>query len=251
MQFHNLRSLTEQAGYGVSAVVDGRDVYAGNAAGLKIRGISHTVCAEPGTVVYVAVDGRHEGCILISDRIKEDAAEAVRGLKTCGVSKTVMLTGDDPVIAGYVANATGIDEYHAGLLPADKVDEIERLIEDKPEKAKLVFAGDGVNDAPVLARADVGVAMGALGSDAAIEAADVVIMDDKPSRLVTAVKLSGRTLRIVKQNIIFAIAVKVIVLILSAFGVTNMWMAVFADVGVALLCVLSSLRNMKPVRENS
>ncbi len=243
-----IASLTEMAEYGVSAVVSGRDVYAGNAAGLKARGINHGDVRETGTKVYVAVDGRYEGCILISDVIKEDAAEAVKGLRACGISKTVMFTGDNPEIAEYVARTTGMDEYRAGLLPADKVDEVERLIAGKQEKEKLVFVGDGVNDAPVLARADVGVAMGALGSDAAIEAADIVIMDDKPSRLVTAVKLSGRTLRIARQNIVFAIAVKVIVLVLSAFGVTNMWIAVFADVGVALLCVLSSLRNLRPVR---
>lgn len=242
-----ITEMTELAGCGVYAVVDGRHIYAGNAAGLEDMGIRYEKYSEPGTVVYIAIDGKYAGCFIISDKIKEDSAAAVSGLKSCGVRKTVMLTGDNAAVAASVAEKTGIDEFHAELLPADKVSEVEKLIGGKGEKEKLVFAGDGVNDAPVLARADIGVAMGALGSDAAIEAADVVIMDDKPSKLVTAVKLGKRTISIARQNIIFAIAVKVIVLILSAAGLATMWMAVFADVGVALLCVLSSLRNIREI----
>ncbi|MDO4939535.1 MAG: heavy metal translocating P-type ATPase [Lachnospiraceae bacterium] len=244
-----VKEVMEMAGTGVTATVKGRHVYAGNAGGLEEVGMAFSKCEEVGTVVYVAVDGKYAGYILISDRIKEDAAEAISGLKACGIRKTVMLTGDNTVVADAVGGELGIDEVHAGLLPEDKVSEVERLLGEKSEKEKLLFAGDGVNDAPVLARADIGVAMGAFGSDAAIEAADVVIMDDKQSRLITAVKLSKRTVSIAKQNIIFAIAVKVIVLILSACGYATMWAAVFADVGVALLCILSSLRNMKPVQK--
>lgn len=241
--------VSETAGHGVSANVNGREVYAGNAGGLQEKGIQFEGCEKVGTVVYIAVDGKYAGYILISDRIKEDAREAIAELKRCGIRKTVMLTGDNKTVADSVAGILGIDEVHSQLLPTDKVNEVERLLKDKPEKEKLVFVGDGVNDAPVLARADIGVAMGALGSDAAIEAADIVIMDDKPSRLVTAVRLSKRTVSIAGQNIIFAIAVKVIVLVLSALGLATMWAAVFADVGVALLCVLSSLRNMRPLRK--
>lgn len=242
-------SVSETAGHGVSANVNGREVYAGNAGGLQEKGIQFEECEKVGTVVYTAVDGKYAGYILISDRIKEDARDAIAELKGCGIRKTVMLTGDNKTVADSVAGILGIDEVYSQLLPTDKVNEVERLLKDKPEKEKLVFVGDGVNDAPVLARADIGVAMGALGSDAAIEAADIVIMDDKPSRLVTAVRLSKRTVSIAGQNIIFAIAVKVIVLVLSALGLATMWAAVFADVGVALLCVLSSLRNMRPLRK--
>lgn len=246
-----ISSITETAGHGVSANVNGREVYVGNAGGLQEKGIQFEKCEKVGTVVYTAVDGKYAGYILISDRIKEDAREAVAELKKCGIRKTVMLTGDNKTVADSVADILGIDEVHSQLLPADKVNEVERLLKNKPEKEKLVFVGDGVNDAPVLARADIGVAMGALGSDAAIEAADIVIMDDKPSRLVTAVRISKRTVSIAGQNIAFAIAVKVIVLVLSALGLATMWAAVFADVGVALLCVLSSLRNLRPIQKKS
>ncbi len=245
-----INEVNESAGHGVSATVCGREVYAGNATGLYDKGICFEKCEKVGTIVYTAVDGKYVGYILISDRIKEDAGKAIAGLKECGIRKTVMLTGDNKTVSDRIAKELGIDEVYSQLLPTDKVNEVERLLKDKSEKEKLVFVGDGVNDAPVLARADIGIAMGAFGSDAAIEAADVVIMDDKPSKLVTAIKISKRTVSISRQNIIFAIAVKVIVLILGALGFATMWAAVFADVGVALLCVLSSLRNMRPVQSN-
>lgn len=242
-----INEVKETAGYGVTAGVRGHVVKAGNAGLLEKAEIVFESCSENGTVVYVAVDGRYEGCMVVSDRIKDDAVQAVSGLKKCGIRKTVMLTGDNSRAASYAAEQTGVDEVYSGLLPADKVEIVEKLIAENGEKEKLIFAGDGVNDAPVLARADIGAAMGAMGSDAAIEAADVVIMDDKPSRLVTAVKLARRTRRIAAQNTAFAIIIKILILILGAFGLAGMWAAVFADVGVALLCVLSSLRNMKRI----
>ncbi|HCC03214.1 MAG TPA: heavy metal translocating P-type ATPase, partial [Ruminococcaceae bacterium] len=190
--------------------------------------------------VYVAADNVYLGCLIIADEVKPDAAETMAALKSSGVKRTVMLTGDNPSAAKTVADQIGIDEVQAGLLPNDKVDAVEKLMQEK--QGSLVFVGDGINDAPVLARADVGIAMGALGSDAAIEAADIVLMDDKPSKLATAIRISRRTLRIVHQNIIFAIAVKLIVLILSALGIADMWAAVFADVGVSILAILNAMR---------
>ena len=199
-------------------------------------------CHLPGTIVHVAVDGEYAGHIVISDEVKEDAREAVSALRGAGVHKTVMLTGDAEPVAAQVAKDLGLDEYHAGLLPADKVDRMERLLAEKSPRGVLAFVGDGINDAPVLSRADVGIAMGGLGSDAAIEAADVVIMDDRPSKLATAIKISRRTLSIVRQNIVFALAVKALVLLLGAMGDANMWEAVFADVGVSVIAILNATR---------
>ena len=235
------------AGGLIRAVVDGKEIHVCNGNGLAYAGIAYEPVEEPGTIVYVASDGHCIGSMVISDRIKEDSEKAFREIKACGVRKTVMLTGDSKSAATEIAAKLGIDEVYSELLPADKVNVVEKLLAELSEKEKLVFVGDGVNDAPVLARADIGIAMGALGSDAAIEAADVVFMDDKPSKLATAIKLARRTISIARQNIIFAIAVKVIVLILTALGYATMWAAVFADVGVALICIISSLRNMKKI----
>lgn len=198
-----------------------------------------------GTIVYVAEENRYLGCILIADEIKADAAVCIRGLKEQGVKRIVMLTGDRKETAEHVAAQIGLTEVHAGLLPGDKVDEVERLIASGTSKGRLAFVGDGINDAPVLARADIGIAMGGLGSDAAIEAADVVIMTDEPSRITTAIRISRKTLGIVKQNIVFAIGVKILVLLLAAVGIANMWLAVFADVGVAVLAILNAMRAMR------
>ena len=242
-----ITQVEELAGHGIRAVVDGKEIHVCNGNGLAYAGIAYEPVEEPGTIVYVASDGHCIGSLVISDRIKADSEKAFKEIKACGVRKTVMLTGDSKSAATEIASKLGIDEVYSELLPADKVNVVEKLLTELSENEKLVFAGDGVNDAPVLARADIGIAMGALGSDAAIEAADVVFMDDKPSKLATAIKLARRTISIARQNIIFAIAVKVIVLILSAFGKTTMWAAVFADVGVALICIISSLRNMKKI----
>ena len=240
-----ITDVEEQAGHGVSAVVEGKTVLVGNSALMRAHGIAAAENKSLGTVVYVAVDGVFAGSVVISDEVREDAATTINSLHECGVKKTVMLTGDCAPIAAEVSRTLGVDEYHAELLPGGKVQEVERLMDGLSEKGKLVFTGDGVNDAPVLARADVGIAMGALGSDAAIEAADVVIMTDEPSKLATAIKLSRRTLTIVKENIIFALAVKFLVIILSAFGCASMWFAVFADVGVCILAVLNAMRCLR------
>lgn len=233
-------NVEEIAGHGVKAAVDGRTVLAGNGKLMRQAGIAYEEVPLPGTVVYVAADGVYLGCLLISDEVKPDAKEAIARLKAEGVKRTVMLTGDSRAVAQAVAQQLGIDEVHAELLPGDKVDAVEKLMQEKT--GSLVFMGDGINDAPVLARADVGVAMGALGSDAAIEAADVVLMDDKPAKLAAAVGISRRTLRIVRQNIVFALAVKLLVLVLSALGLANMWAAVFADVGVSVIAILNATR---------
>ena len=236
--------VTELAGKGVSSVVDGHNVLAGNH---KLMTKERVVVEEPteaGTVVYVAVDGAYAGHILIADQVKEDAQEAVAGLKARGIT-TVMLTGDNKAEAESVGRKLGLDRIYSQLLPEDKVNRVCELLAEKSEKGRLVFVGDGINDAPVLARADVGVAMGGLGSDAAIEAADIVIMDDKPSKLLDLMKISRQTLSIVKQNIVFALGVKLIVLVLSALGLANMWAAVFADVGVSMIAILNSLRALK------
>lgn len=232
----------EIAGHGVCAKVDGRTVCAGNSRLMKREGIKSEDCGLPGTIVHVAVEGRYAGHIIISDEVKEDAKTLTEHLKAAGVRKTVMLTGDTEATAKAVAERLGIDTYHAALLPGDKVDRVEALLAEKRPGTTLAFVGDGINDAPVLSRVDVGIAMGALGSDAAIEAADVVLMDDKPSKIALAMNISRKTLRIVKQNIWFALGVKGLVLLLGAFGMANMWEAVFADVGVAVIAILNAMR---------
>ena len=237
--------VEELSGRGVKAQVDGRLVCAGNDKLMEEIGVIWHPCHRLGTTVHVAVNCEYDGHIVISDELKPDAAEAVASLKRAGVRKTVMLTGDAKAVGESVAKELGIDEVHAGLLPGDKVDRVEALLREKSERGKLAFVGDGINDAPVLSRADIGIAMGALGSDAAIEAADIVLMDDKPSKLAEAMKISKRTLRIVRQNIVFALAVKAAVLVLSAFGLSNMWEAVFADVGVSVLAILNASRALK------
>lgn len=236
--------VTEIAGHGIAAVVGGHKVLAGNGKLMKREGISYEECETPGTVVHIAVDGKYEGCVTIADQIKEDAATAISGLKARGI-RTVMLTGDSKAVAEAVGRRLGIDEVHAELLPEDKVAEVEKLLAAKSPKGKLMFVGDGINDAPVLARADVGAAMGGLGSDAAIEAADVVIMTDEPSKLLSLMDIARKTLGIAKQNVVFALAVKLIVLVLSALGLVNMWAAVFADVGVSIIAIINAMRAMK------
>ena len=232
-------------GHGVSARVDGRLVQAGSGKLMERMGIPYRNCHRTGTIVHVAVDGEYAGHIVIAEEIKPDAADAVAALKSQGVRKTVMLTGDQPAVGESVAEALGIDEVHAGLLPADKVDHVEQLLGEKHGRGTLAFVGDGINDAPVLSRADIGIAMGALGSDAAIEAADVVLMDDKPSKIADAIRISRKTRRIVQQNIVFALGVKLLVLVLGACGVASMWAAVFADVGVSVLAILNAMRALR------
>ncbi len=234
--------VEEIAGHGVQASVDGRRVLAGNSRLMEREGISCHPCDLPGTIVHVAVDGTYAGHIVISDLLKKEAKTLVEGLKAAGVKRTVMLTGDTEATAKSVAGELGIDEYHAQLLPADKVAQVERLLANTSAAGRLAFVGDGINDAPVLTRADIGIAMGALGSDAAIEAADIVLMDDNPAKIVTAMRISRKTLRIVKQNIWFALGVKFAVLLLGAFGMATMWAAVFADVGVAFIAILNAMR---------
>lgn len=235
-------NVEEIAGRGVRAEAAGRTVCVGNSKMMDDLGIEWHDCHLAGTIVHVAVDGKYAGHIVISDVVKKDSAEAVMGLKRLGVERTVMLTGDREAVGKEVAEKLGLDEYHAGLLPADKVAQVERLISEKPAGKVLAFVGDGINDAPVLKRADVGIAMGGLGSDAAIEAADVVLMDDKPSKIAEAVRISRRTIGIARQNVWFAIGVKVSILALAAFGLGTMWMAVFADVGVTVLAVFNAMR---------
>lgn len=232
----------EISGHGVSAVVDGHEVAAGNVKLMKKMNIEVAVPASVGTEIHVAVDGKYAGYILISDVVKPNAKEAISGLKAAGVEKVVMLTGDARKVADAVGRELGVDEVRSELLPGDKVDEVEKLIAAKGEKEKLAFVGDGINDAPVLSRADIGIAMGALGSDAAIEAADIVLMDDDPAKIATAMKISKKTLRIVHQNIVFALVIKFACLALGAVGFVNMWWAIFADVGVMILAVLNATR---------
>ncbi len=237
--------VEEIGGHGVIAKVDGIEVAAGNAKLMKRLGIAYQDCSGIGTIVHMAVDGKYAGHILIADAMKPNAKEAVRALKSAGVKKTVMLTGDRKTIADQVAEELGIDEVYSELLPGDKVEKVEELLRENSQygsKAKLAFVGDGINDAPVLSRADVGIAMGALGSDAAIEAADIVLMDDDPVKIAKAVKISRKCIRIVYENIYFAIGIKIICLILGAVGIANMWMAIFADVGVMVIAVLNAIR---------
>lgn len=235
-------NVEEIAGRGVRAEVAGRTVCVGNSKMMDDLGVEWHDCHLAGTIVHVAVDGKYAGHIVISDVVKKDSDEAIRSLKKLGVDRTVMLTGDREAVGKEVAEKLGLDEYHAGLLPADKVAQVERLISEKPAGKVLAFVGDGINDAPVLKRADVGIAMGGLGSDAAIEAADVVLMDDKPSKIAVAVRIARRTIRIARQNVWFAIGVKVSILALAAAGLGTMWMAVFADVGVTVLAVFNAMR---------
>ena len=238
-------SVEELAGMGILANIDGKEVLVGNEKLMKEKNIKYTHCDDIGTIIYVAIDNNYSGYILISDEIKEDSKYAIESLKKNNIGKIVMLTGDKEKVGKFVSEKLGLDEVYTELLPDEKVKKVEDLMKEKSEKGKLVFVGDGINDAPVLALSDIGVAMGGLGSDSAIEAADIVIMTDEPSKIVTAIKTSKKTMKIVKQNIIFAITVKVLVLILTAFGVGNMWEAVFADVGVSVLAVINSLRALK------
>ena len=234
--------VQELGGHGVTAKVDGKTVAAGNARLMAKLGLTAPESTEPGTIVHVAMEGRYAGYLLIADVVKSHSAAAIKGLKQAGVRKTVMLTGDAEPVAKAVSAELGLDEYHAGLLPGDKVDQIETLLAAKQPKENLAFVGDGINDAPVLSRADVGIAMGALGSDAAIEAADVVLMDDDPAKIALAMRIARRTLRIVYQNIMFALAIKFACLVLGALGLASMWTAIFADVGVMVLAVLNATR---------
>jgi Cd2+/Zn2+-exporting ATPase len=237
----SVEGIEETAGHGIIATVNGKKVAVGNSKLMDKLGAAWHPCEQSGTIIHVAIDGEYAGHIVISDRIKEDSAEAISALKAAGIARTVMLTGDQESVAASVASALKVDEFHAQLLPADKVTQVERLLQD----GTLAFVGDGINDAPVLTRADVGIAMGALGSDAAIEAADVVLMDDKPSKIAAAVRIARRTLGIARQNIAFAIGIKVLVLILATLGLATMWMAVFADVGVTVLAVVNAMRALK------
>lgn len=245
LDLEKISSIEEIAGHGVCAQVDGKKVFVGNMRLMQREQVQVLTEHKEGTVCYVAIDGVYGGCIVISDVIKPNAKEAIRGLKACGVKKAIMLTGDAKETALRVASEIDMDEVHSELLPADKVSQVERLLDEKSEKENLAFVGDGINDAPVLSRADIGIAMGAMGSDAAIEAADVVLMDDDPNKIALAMKISVRTLRIVHQNIIFALAIKAICLILGAIGIANMWVAIFADVGVMVLAVLNATRALK------
>lgn len=243
--------VEEIPGHGVTARVDGCLVSAGNSKLMERIGVPYRDCHRIGTIVHVAVDGSYAGHIVIADEVKPDAAEAIAALKRQGVRKTVMLTGDQPAVGESVAKILDIDEVHAGLLPADKVEHVEQLLKEKSGRGTLAFVGDGINDAPVLSRADIGIAMGGLGSDAAIEAADVVLMDDKPSKIADAIRISRKTRRIVQQNIVFALGVKLLVLVLGACGFATMWEAVFADVGVSVLAILNAMRALRTGKKRS
>lgn len=242
---NRVTDVQEIAGRGIHALVDGRPVYAGNERLMADVHVESRPCHRQGTIVHVALDGVYMGHIVIADRVKEGSAEAIAELKALGVARTVMLTGDQSAVAQSVAKELGVDEVHAELLPGDKVEQVERLMKQKPEGAMLAFVGDGINDAPVLRRADLGIAMGGVGSDAAIEAADIVLMDDDPRKLPCAIRIARRTLRIANQNIIFALSVKAIILVMGAMGLANMWLAVFADVGVSFLAILNAMRAMQ------
>ncbi|HCJ07655.1 MAG TPA: cadmium-translocating P-type ATPase [Lachnospiraceae bacterium] len=244
LDLEHVTGIEEIAGHGVQATVDGKPVYAGNSKLMKKNGLTITQEHDEGTVVYIAIDGAYAGCITIADVIKPTSKDAIRGLKKSGI-KTVMLTGDTKKTADKVAAEVGVDMVRSELLPADKVSEVEALLEKKQKKENLAFVGDGINDAPVLSRADIGIAMGALGSDAAIEAADVVLMDDDPAKIALAMKISMKTLRIVRENIVFALIVKAVCLILGALGIANMWIAIFADVGVMVIAVINATRALR------
>lgn len=241
----SVTDIKEIAGQGVSALVNGQTVCVGNSRLMDAVGAKWHPCEKSGTTIHVSIDGEYAGHIVISDKVKDDAAEAISGLKAAGVRRTVMLTGDREEVAKSVAGELGLDEYHAELLPADKVSRMEEILAATPQGLKTAFVGDGINDAPVLARADIGIAMGGLGSDAAIEAADVVLMDDKPSKIAAVISVARRTLKIARENTWFAIGIKVLVLLLAGFGLAGMWMAVFADVGVTVLAVLNAMRALR------
>ncbi len=245
LDMDRVNNSEEIAGHGIHARIDESDIYLGNAKLMKQQGIAYEENTKIGTVVYVAKNGKFAGSIVISDAIKDGAKEAIHDMKAVGVKKCVMLTGDRKEVAEAVAKELGLDEVHAELLPGDKVSRVERLLREKQEKSRLAFVGDGINDAPVLTRADIGIAMGSMGSDAAIEAADIVLMDDDVRKIASIVKISRKTLRIVKQNVVFALSVKAIVLILGALGLASMWAAVFADVGVSVLAILNSMRTLQ------
>ena len=240
-----IESQEEITGCGIHAVYDGKDLLVGNSGLMDKFGIAADTVNETGTVIHAAYGGKYLGYILIRDSVKPDSASAIKEIKKCGIDKCVMLTGDKKEIGEFVANEIGIDECHSELLPADKVSYVEKYLKSKKTGTSVAFVGDGINDAPVLARADIGIAMGGIGSDAAIEAADIVLMDDMISKIPVAVRISRKTLRIVSENITFALAVKAAVLILSVFGLTNMWAAVFADVGVSVIAILNAMRALK------
>ena len=237
--------LEEISGHGIVAKVDGKTIAAGNSKLMKKLGISYADCHSVGTIIHMAIDGEYAGHIVISDVVKPHSKEAVSALKKAGVEKTIMLTGDADRVAKQVAAELGVDEVHSELLPGDKVAEVEKLLSLKKGKEQLAFVGDGINDAPVLTRADIGIAMGAMGSDAAIEAADIVLMDDNPLQIAKAIKISRKCIGIVKQNIILALVVKFACLALSAIGIANMWLAIFADVGVMIISVLNAIRALR------
>ena len=239
-----ISDIQELAGFGITALIDGRKVAVGNEKLMESLGLDYCHCGTAGTIVHVAVDGHYAGHIVLGDVLKPHAEEVVPALKACGVQRTVMLTGDSADVAAQMAGVLGVDEFHAELLPADKVERVEKMLADKPEGERLAFVGDGINDAPVLSRADIGIAMGGAGSDAAIEAADIVLMDDSPLKIATAIRISRKTLRIVRENIIMALGIKGVCLILGAVGIANMWLAIFADVGVMILAVLNAIRAM-------
>lgn len=245
LDLSRVKDVKEISGHGVKAQIDGKTVYAGNDKLMEQAGVNWHPCHRTGTTVHVAVEGEYAGHLVISDEIKPDSKQAIASLKNMGIRKTVMLTGDAKEVGEATAKELGLDEVHTKLLPADKVEIVEKLLKEKSSKASLAFVGDGINDAPVLSRADVGIAMGGVGSDAAVEAADIVLMDDKPSKIGTAVAIAKRTLGIVRQNIVFALAVKLLVMILGAFGVANMWEAVFADVGVSVIAIINAMRALR------
>ena len=248
MDNSRVSDVQEIAGHGVQAVIDGKTILAGNTKLMEKAHIKYTPSSAVGTVVYLARDGKYAGCIIIEDEIKADAPAAIKLLKSAGIRKTVMLTGDADAVGKKVAGQLHLDQVYTELLPADKVDRVESLLKQKSEKGMLAFGGDGINDAPVLARADVGIAMGGLGSDAAIEAADVVLMTDEPSKIAAVMKIARKTIRIANQNIVFALGVKFLVLILGALGYANMWAAVFADVGVSIIAILNAIQRAAQIR---
>ena len=248
LELNRVSDIKEIGGHGVKAVIDGRNICAGNDKLMEQAGVKWHPCHKTGTTVHIAIDGSYAGHIVISDEIKPDAKEAIAALKNIGIKKTVMLTGDAKEVGEAAAKELGLDEVHTRLLPADKVERVEELLKEKQQdksSCSLAFVGDGINDAPVLSRADVGIAMGAIGSDAAVEAADIVLMDDKPSKIAAAIGIARKTMRIVRQNIVFALAVKLAVMILGAFGVANMWEAVFADVGVSVIAIINAMRALR------
>lgn len=239
---NKIKDIQEISGHGIVAIIDEKEVLVGNEKLMKMNSIKYDICNEIGTIIYVAINKKYCGYIVISDEIKKDSFNLIKSLKKQGIKKAVMLTGDKKEISKEIAEKIGIKEVYAELLPDGKVKKVEELLNEKSEKGKLIFAGDGINDSPVLAIADVGFAMGAMGADSAIEAADIVIMTDEPSKIEVAIKIAKKTMRIVKENIIFAILVKILILILTALGISNMWFAVFADVGVSIIAILNALR---------